>query len=51
VVADIFRQRSLTRGKGGELWGWGTAYGGHGEMKQERQREQSGKPQEKKGDK
>ena len=27
VVADIFRTRVLTRGKGSEVWGWGTAYG------------------------
>ncbi len=27
VVADIFRTRVLTRGKGSEIWGWGTAYG------------------------
>jgi formate dehydrogenase iron-sulfur subunit len=26
-VADIFRTRVLTRGKGSEVWGWGTAYG------------------------
>ena len=27
VVADIFRTRVLNRGKGSEVWGWGTAYG------------------------
>jgi formate dehydrogenase iron-sulfur subunit len=27
VVADIFRNRVLNRGKGSEVWGWGTAYG------------------------
>jgi formate dehydrogenase iron-sulfur subunit len=27
VVADILRVRVLSRGKGSELWGWGTAYG------------------------
>jgi formate dehydrogenase iron-sulfur subunit len=27
VVADIFRQRVVQRGKGSEVWGWGTAYG------------------------
>jgi formate dehydrogenase iron-sulfur subunit len=26
-VADIFRTRVLQRGKGSEVWGWGTAYG------------------------
>jgi formate dehydrogenase iron-sulfur subunit len=26
-VADIFRTRVLSRGKGSEVWGWGTAYG------------------------
>jgi formate dehydrogenase iron-sulfur subunit len=27
VVADIYRTRVLQRGKGSEVWGWGTAYG------------------------
>ena len=27
TVADIFRQRVVKRGKGSEVWGWGTAYG------------------------
>jgi formate dehydrogenase iron-sulfur subunit len=27
IIADIYRQRVLTRGKGSEVWGWGTAYG------------------------
>ena len=27
VIADIYRQRVLIRGKGSEVWGWGTAYG------------------------
>ena len=27
LVADIFRDRVLHRGKGSEVWGWGTAYG------------------------
>ena len=27
VVSDIFRNRVLVRGKGSEVWGWGTAYG------------------------
>ena len=26
-LADIFRTRVLSRGKGSEVWGWGTAYG------------------------
>jgi formate dehydrogenase iron-sulfur subunit len=27
VIADIYRERVLRRGKGSEVWGWGTAYG------------------------
>ena len=27
VIADILRTRVLRRGKGSEVWGWGTAYG------------------------
>jgi formate dehydrogenase iron-sulfur subunit len=27
VLADIYRERVLNRGKGSEVWGWGTAYG------------------------
>jgi formate dehydrogenase iron-sulfur subunit len=27
VVADIYRNRVFVRGKGSEVWGWGTAYG------------------------
>jgi formate dehydrogenase iron-sulfur subunit len=27
VVADIYRQRVMTRGKAAEVWGWATAYG------------------------
>src|SRR5258707_697138 len=27
VIADIYRQRVLARGKGSEVWGWGSAYG------------------------
>ena len=27
MIADIYRTRVTTRGKGSEVWGWGTAYG------------------------
>jgi formate dehydrogenase iron-sulfur subunit len=27
VIADIYRNRVTTRGKGSDVWGWGTAYG------------------------
>jgi formate dehydrogenase iron-sulfur subunit len=27
AIADIYRNRVLVRGKGSEVWGWGTAYG------------------------
>jgi len=27
IIADIYRTRVLKRGKGSEVWGWGTAYG------------------------
>jgi formate dehydrogenase iron-sulfur subunit len=27
VISDIYRNRVLKRGKGSEIWGWGTAYG------------------------
>jgi formate dehydrogenase iron-sulfur subunit len=26
VIANIYRDRVLRRGKGGEVWGWATAY-------------------------
>ncbi|HBD33171.1 MAG TPA: formate dehydrogenase, partial [Cupriavidus sp.] len=28
VIADILRNRVIKRGKGGDVFGWGTAYGG-----------------------
>ena len=28
VISDILRNRVMKRGKGAELFGWGTAYGG-----------------------
>ena len=27
MIADIYRERVTRRGKGSEVWGWGTAYG------------------------
>jgi formate dehydrogenase iron-sulfur subunit len=27
VISDIYRDRVMHRGKGGEAWGWATAYG------------------------
>jgi formate dehydrogenase iron-sulfur subunit len=27
VIADIYRERVLRRGRGAEVWGWSTAYG------------------------
>jgi formate dehydrogenase iron-sulfur subunit len=27
VLSDIYRERVTRRGKGGEMWGWATAYG------------------------
>jgi formate dehydrogenase iron-sulfur subunit len=27
VISDIYRDRVVRRGKGSEVWGWGTAYG------------------------
>jgi len=27
VIADIYRDRVVRRGKGSEVWGWATAYG------------------------
>jgi formate dehydrogenase iron-sulfur subunit len=34
VIADILRNRVMKRGKGAELFGWGTAYGGAGKSAQ-----------------
>jgi formate dehydrogenase iron-sulfur subunit len=36
VISDIFRERVMHRGKGGDAWGWSTAYG-----KQEQTRERT----------
>ncbi|HEX8961929.1 MAG TPA: formate dehydrogenase FDH3 subunit beta [Rhodocyclaceae bacterium] len=30
AISDIFRERALNRGHGGELWGWQQAYGSDG---------------------
>jgi len=27
VIADIYRERVLRRGRGADLWGWSSAYG------------------------
>ena len=27
VIADIYRERVLRRGRGADLWGWSAAYG------------------------
>ena len=27
VISEIYRQRVTVRGKGSDVWGWGTAYG------------------------
>ena len=27
TIAEIYRQRATSRGKGSEVWGWSTAYG------------------------
>ena len=32
VLADIYRERVTVRGKGSEVWGWGTAYGKPGQQ-------------------
>ena len=32
VIADIYRERVMKRGKGAEVWGWATAYGGSGKL-------------------
>lgn len=31
VLSDIYRERVTVRGKGSEVWGWGTAYGKPGQ--------------------
>ena len=36
VISDIYRERVMHRGKGGDAWGWATAYG-----KQEQTRERT----------
>jgi formate dehydrogenase iron-sulfur subunit len=32
ILADIYRERVTVRGKGSEVWGWGTAYGKPGQQ-------------------
>ena len=34
VISDILRNRVMKRGKGADLFGWGTAYGGAGKSAQ-----------------
>ena len=31
MLADIYRQRVTVRGRGGDVWGWATAYGQPGQ--------------------
>src|SRR6266851_1311485 len=44
LIADIYRQRVLKRGKGSEVWGWGTAYGKPEQVIVYKQGKYQGKP-------
>ena len=35
MLADIYRVRVTSRGKGGDVWGWATAYGQPGQAPQQ----------------